>query len=237
MTWTFAAETSSSMGSLALFKDNQLVDSAGWPSEKSHSEKITVEAQSLLKKNKLKWSDIDQYAVSVGPGSFTGIRVALNFIRTLAYSHSKPVYEMNSLLLLAAPVLARGQAVLCLQSAFRNLIYCAAYRPNGAKLDSTLVEFLPPAAIEIEQLESHIASSVTSPILVVGLGFSTFQQDFHPEISKKFLRDPDLSDFPHAKNISVLLNLNSPLITKAHWSETMPLYIRASEAEEKLKNN
>ncbi|MEK6554415.1 MAG: tRNA (adenosine(37)-N6)-threonylcarbamoyltransferase complex dimerization subunit type 1 TsaB, partial [Bdellovibrionota bacterium] len=174
---------------------------------------------------------------STGPGSFTGIRVAFNFIRTLAYSFEKPIYEMNSLLLLAAPALEKRQPVLCLQSAFRNLIYCAAYSISDEKLDSTIVEILPPAAIEIEQLKNHIAEKVQLPILAVGLGYSLFKQDFDPELLKKFNRDPDLSDYPDAKNISVLLNHKSPLISKMHWSETLPLYIRASEAEEKLKNN
>jgi tRNA threonylcarbamoyladenosine biosynthesis protein TsaB len=237
MTWTFAADTSTSMGSLALFKNNQLVDSTSWSSEKSHSEKITVEAQIILKKNNLAWSDIDQYAVSVGPGSFTGIRVALNFIRTLAYSYDKPVYEINSLLVLAAPALAQNRKVLCLQSAFRNLIYCASYELTQQKLDSTLEEILPVAAIEIEQLKDRLDGKIKSSTLVLGLGFSTFQQDFDTKLLSLFNRDPDLSDFPNAKNISILLNLKSPLVSKMSWSETKPLYIRASEAEEKLKNN
>ena len=84
--WTLAAETSSTTGSLALLRDSSVHAYIDWPSERSHSEKITIEADALLKKHDLDFSKIDRYAVSTGPGSFTGIRVALNFIRALAYS-------------------------------------------------------------------------------------------------------------------------------------------------------
>jgi tRNA A37 threonylcarbamoyladenosine modification protein TsaB len=116
------------------------------------------------------------------------------------------------------------------------LIYCASYELTQQKLDSTLEEILPVAAIEIEQLKDHLDGKIKSSTLVLGLGFSTFQQDFDTKLLSLFNRDPDLSDFPNAKNISILLNLKSPLVSKMSWSETKPLYVRASEAEEKLKN-
>src|SRR6187551_2046549 len=117
--WTLAAETSTPAGSVALFKDQTLVEEIKWEKENSHSERITLEAEKILNRAQIKFSDIDRYAVGLGPGSFTGIRVAVNFIRTLAFTFDKPVIAIDSLLLMAAPLLAKGLEVFCMQSAFR----------------------------------------------------------------------------------------------------------------------
>ncbi len=231
--WTLAAETSSTTGSLALLKNSEVHAFVDWPSERSHSEKITIESEALLKQFDLELANIDRFAVSTGPGSFTGIRVALNFIRTLAYTFDKAVLSVDSLYLLAAPVLSKkldvGREVLCLQSAFRNLIYCAHYKKSAQGFET----LLSPCALTVDQTKGLIREKT----LVVGRAFSAFQQVFDPEFLKKCERDKSLLDEPHARNFADVLSVGGTNPQILRWIDTKPLYIRASEAEEKLRQN
>ncbi|MCB0384357.1 MAG: tRNA (adenosine(37)-N6)-threonylcarbamoyltransferase complex dimerization subunit type 1 TsaB, partial [Bdellovibrionales bacterium] len=116
-------ETSSALGGLALVKYKMPLGAAEnltfreWRRENSHSEVVTPYTRQALEKAQWKISDIDCFAVGVGPGSFTGIRVALNMIRTFAYSADKPVFCFNSLRALALSTSHQDLPILALTNA------------------------------------------------------------------------------------------------------------------------
>ena len=68
--------TSTPLGSVALITDKD-VSELTWDQQQSHAEVVTLETEKLLKQNNLELKDIDLFACGTGPGSFTGIRVAL----------------------------------------------------------------------------------------------------------------------------------------------------------------
>jgi tRNA threonylcarbamoyl adenosine modification protein YeaZ len=82
--YTLAIETSLREGSLTLFRDQTVI--GDWQGVKfvSRSEDLVLGMQELLVKNKLQLRQIDLMAVSLGPGSFTGLRVGLAMVRGLA---------------------------------------------------------------------------------------------------------------------------------------------------------
>jgi tRNA threonylcarbamoyladenosine biosynthesis protein TsaB len=223
--WTLAAETSTPAGSVALFKNKNLVEELKWEKENSHSERITLEAEKILHNAKIDFSKIDRYAVSIGPGSFTGIRVAINFIRTLAFTFNKPVIAVDSLLLLAAPALDEGLEVFTMQAAFRNFIYCSHYFP-----DSPFRTLMEPSALTVEE----VVSEVTHPVFALGRGYSLFEGVFAPELKKNLERSSKFSDVPSASHFGFLALLDQQPVP---WNATKPLYVRASEAEEKLRQS
>lgn len=88
--------------------------------------------KSILKKAKLKISQIDYFGVCVGPGSFTGIRIGLSTIKALAYSKDKPIIGFKSLDILAEMLKDKFSGLLCImQDARRNNIYSAVFGNNG----------------------------------------------------------------------------------------------------------
>lgn len=231
-----AADTSSPLGSVALLKftENgsalQLVQESAWDKQGSHSEIIAIEAEKLLQAQGLTFSDIDAYACGIGPGSFTGIRVALNFIKSLAYVFQKPVHVMNSLRLLALPALQKHPLVFCMQNAFRDLIYVAQYRQVNGKI----IEELPPTAWTIDQF----ASLKEELGLVVGDGPESFKsrisQGENQDQGPIFSIDSALELRPRSSNFQFN---DRPLLSESEilqWFQVKALYVRASEAEEKL---
>src|SRR4051812_41009503 len=99
-----SVETTSSQGSLSLTKidsKHQLLASQSWDKKSSHSEIITQELTAALQEARLTLDELTHFAVDVGPGSFTGIRVGLNLIRTLGYALEKEIRAFSSLEVLA----------------------------------------------------------------------------------------------------------------------------------------
>jgi len=92
-----ALESSHSEGSLCLQRDSEILEFYTWKQEKSHAELIATFLDKALKSQNLKLSYIYAYAVNVGPGSFTGIRIAINTIKTLGFVTHKSIYTFNTL--------------------------------------------------------------------------------------------------------------------------------------------
>lgn len=223
-----AVDTSTPQGSLCLFTENEILAETHWDRQESHAEVLNLETLKLLKSSGLSFSDLDIIACGNGPGSFTGIRVGLNFARSLAYALNKPVWLMNSLKLLALPALELSPKVVVLQSAFRNLVYVAGY----SKEDSgSLIEKIPPAAWTFEQV-SELDLNRT---MVVGMAYEELALRKLLHKPQDHCRDQSLEDRPRASSFRLELGKHKSEPKLLQWSETRPLYIRASEAEEKLR--
>jgi tRNA threonylcarbamoyl adenosine modification protein YeaZ len=175
-----------------------------------HSELATVKLQELLQLSGLTLSDLTHLAVVVGPGSFTGIRVGINLARTLAYSLSIAVASFNSLSLLAHRYLQEGERGTLALKAVQHYFYAAAY----LKQADGLLEVTPPASVE----HQHLIDLAHGQAKVLIEGEST---DFSTDIEARELIEW-LERWPNSKHLF-------------SWKDVKPLYIRASEAEEKMR--
>lgn len=216
-------ETSTKMGSVAL-NDKSVF----WEREKSHSEFVTFQVEKILQNFGLKSSDLDCLAVGIGPGSFTGIRVGLNIVRALSFAHKQPVFTCNSLLVTAWPVVANvNLPVAVLVNAFRNMIYFARYQMKNG----TLVELTSPCAIFPKNLSEYIRE----PHVCLGDGFTPYENQIDSNCASLLQRNSELADYPHAKSLVELSERSELKPQFFTWDQVVPLYIRASEAEEKLR--
>ena len=102
--FTLALDTSTSQGGVAVLEGERVLSRIVWSREKSHSEFLTPNIETCLRDAGLEVRALDRIAVGRGPGSFTGIRVAINAARALAYALSKPVFTFDTMEILAAGV-------------------------------------------------------------------------------------------------------------------------------------
>jgi tRNA threonylcarbamoyladenosine biosynthesis protein TsaB len=102
-------DTSSKAGALVAFewheeeKKLQLVTEWNLNVSAVHSERLLWGIHQLLESAGWQLSEVDAFGVGVGPGSFTGLRIGLTTVRTLAHSFKKPILEVSSLAVLARP--------------------------------------------------------------------------------------------------------------------------------------
>ena len=125
MPLTLAVDTTSEYGSLALVRDGELLEEALLHAPDSFSPVLYEELRRLLERHALNLADIDCFAAASGPGTFTGVRVALACVKGLAEAMGRPAVAVSNL----QAVARYGQAPLraALLDARRGEVYAAVY--------------------------------------------------------------------------------------------------------------
>ncbi len=128
-----ALECSAKRASAALRVDGELAAYFLDESNRTHSETLLFGAEKMLKKAHLDFTDIDMFAVTGGPGSFTGLRIGLAAVKGLAFL-KKPCVELSTLKVIAAGVLEDG--IICaVMDARRNQFYNALFKREKGFLE------------------------------------------------------------------------------------------------------
>lgn len=206
--------THSPQGSLALAEGDPGIlhplDELTWEKRAMHSELATVNLTTLLVRNGRTLKDLTHIAVVLGPGSFTGIRVGVNLARTLAYALKIPVAGLSALLFLAHRHLRDDQTGLVAVRAVREFYYAGLFRREHGLTREICQPFSATRETLVRGLDAGTA------ILVEG-------------------ETKDLSLSFTASDLALGLTGLHPHFLS--WSELKPLYIRASEAEEKMRQS
>lgn len=224
---TLALDTSTATGSIALFRDHILLYSHTWKRLRSHSETVTHEIEKVLKDQGLEVRDLNLLAVGIGPGSFTGIRVSVNVAKTLGYSLGIPILAYDSLQVLAEAGFTQDEyPVLAMVNAFKNRVYVSSYHFKGTNWE----QVLQPQSLEIRELEAEL----NWPHLCLGDGYHAYLNSISPGLKAKLNRSEMIPDFPQATILGEMAVRDYGQKAPILWNELVPLYIRASEAEEKL---
>ena len=96
-----AIETSSNICGISLIENGTLIDSIDKDKSKQHAEVLPQLYQELQIKTNFSLSNIDALAVSIGPGSFTGLRIGLSFTKGLAFTKNLPIIPISTMMALA----------------------------------------------------------------------------------------------------------------------------------------
>ena len=105
MSRILCVDTSSFICSVSVFENLSLISSNSTEVEKSHSKFIIQLIDQSLKDANIKINEIGAFAVSMGPGSYTGLRIGVSTIKGLCYSLEKPLISINTLEILSKSAL------------------------------------------------------------------------------------------------------------------------------------
>jgi tRNA threonylcarbamoyladenosine biosynthesis protein TsaB len=97
-----AVDTTTAGGSVALFADDNIIETVAGDPRRSHGERLAADIVNLLSRHRLEASAIDLFAVAAGPGSFTGLRIGLASVQGLALVNKRLVVPVSALDALAA---------------------------------------------------------------------------------------------------------------------------------------
>lgn len=175
---------------------------------------------------------IDLFATGLGPGSFTGIRIAVNVAKTFSYLLHKPIVAMDSLTLLANQCAQPDLPCLTLINAYKNMNYTSVFIcKSGIWTQIRKAEAIPVKKLD-EWLDSDPFTKKIKEFSVVGDGYSTYAPFFDPTVVLKFRRSDQTLDYPEGKTLGKLALELLQAGQTLDWNSIIPLYIRASEAEE-----
>ncbi|MPM73691.1 tRNA threonylcarbamoyladenosine biosynthesis protein TsaB [bioreactor metagenome] len=218
-------DTATLVSSVALVNDEKLIAELTIQTKKTHSEMLMPHIEKILKLAGVKKTDLKMIAVSIGPGSFTGLRIGLATAKALAYALSIPLIGVSTLEALAFNCPVPGALLSPMLDAQKGNVYQAIY--NWEKQE--LTEIMPPRVVSFEQAVSELVPQA-QPVLILGEGAV-----MHGE-KLVGLSNPSAAAahvvMPRAASVGLLGNRK---FAQGHRDDAMtlePLYIRRSEAEE-----
>ena len=225
-------DTAAKTASVAITEDGNLLSEFYLDSGFTHSETVLPMAKSLLEAVRMEPSDIDLFAVNVGPGSFTGLRIGIAAVKAMAMSLNKPCVGVSTLEALAKNVSDRKAVICSAMDARCDQVYAAFFESDGAKLlrkteDSTLkTEAL------FDEIKKLFAES-GEKLLMVGDGAMIMQKKFGDEF---FCAAPKQLLLGHGYGVCLAAEeyIKKGEITDA--AGLVPNYLKLAQAEkEKLE--
>jgi tRNA threonylcarbamoyladenosine biosynthesis protein TsaB len=223
-----ACETSTLLGSVSVIKDGVVLSERHLLRQGSHTEILNTFISECLADANLTLNDVDCFATGLGPGSFTGLRISLNTIKTFGYIFNKPVVGFDSLLNLAFEnkniLTVENKKITSMINAYKNMVYIAEYELKN----NELIEIKPPQVVRVQELEQFI----TEKIWIVGDGYLAYEKYFSENLKILCLRTDHPSDHPTAKSLGLIAAQAQNKNKFTQWHQLLPLYLRSSEAEE-----
>lgn len=218
-----SSDTSTLLGSVAIHKDGQLLAEKSLMRKGSHSDALNLLIKDCLDQANLTLDKIDAFATGIGPGSFTGIRISFNTMKTFASTFTKPMAGVDSLKSLAYINRHQSNEICCAINAFKNMLYIARYKVVG----ESIIEIQAPQVVRVQELNNFLSK----PMIFVGDGYQAYENYLLKHCGDKLIRNENLHDYPTAVAVGHIAGLENNFF---HWSKLLPLYLRASEAEENL---
>ena len=195
-------------------------------SQSSHCELVNGFIQELIGRAGFPLEKLDCIAVSIGPGSFTGLRIGIASAMGLAYGLGKPVAPVSTLMALAWPVSKPGSLVCPLIDAKRGEAYAAIYRVNPPELPEPVME---PAVLPVSKLVEKIIA-LGEPVMFTGPAVSLFGSKLAETIPSYLIGGMELSQ-PSTLAIAEIGLVLFKTGKAVSPDQIRPVYLRRSDAE------
>jgi tRNA threonylcarbamoyladenosine biosynthesis protein TsaB len=197
-------DTSTKNFSLAVAKDKRVLRFRNMMLDKVLESSIIPAIEKILRDSKLKFKDIDGYAVGLGPGSFTSLRVGLSTIKAFALATGKPVVGISSLDVMAMNVIDEKADEICtLMDARRKQVYACLFEKKDGELKRKTDYLLT----NIDDLLDRVQGKT----LFLGDGVLLFRDEIKKKYAKagkksgcRAIFASDRNALPQAKNLSHL---------------------------------
>ena len=209
---TLAFDCSTSSMSIVLIKDTKILGEKNYFQEAKHSEMLVLEIKNLLDANKITFDDLELIIGTNGPGSYTGIRVALAVLKIIKITTQKPVLTVNCCEVLAYKYSQNYSKINVAIQANGEEIYYAKYIVNNnlEEVVSPMISNAEDVLLEIKEdeflcgsankiFDKHLLKSNQDDIILA--------KDVAIYGQKKFLQNKDSQDI-------LPLYLRDPKITK-----------------------
>ncbi|MBN2852010.1 MAG: tRNA (adenosine(37)-N6)-threonylcarbamoyltransferase complex dimerization subunit type 1 TsaB [Clostridia bacterium] len=212
----FAADTSLESASVALIRDNHVLHELTVNNHKKHATTFMPMVEHCFSESVINVSEVDLFAISGGPGSFTGLRIGMSSMKTMAYALNKKMVVVPTLDILASQSKEENKIICPIINARNNQVYTAIY--NTVKLTEDM-------AIPIEEL-AEILKKYDSEVVLSGDAASMHLELLTEKLKNKVTFNIE-NTFPKAS----VCGLIAFKYDKIEAKEALPFYVRSSQAE------
>jgi tRNA threonylcarbamoyladenosine biosynthesis protein TsaB len=223
-----AVDTSTFVGTVAVLRDGELLSESSASVRASHGETLLPRLALALEQAGIKLADIDLFAVGLGPGSFTGVRIGVATAKGLALAENKPLVGVTSL-----RVIARGMAAGTLRAvavdAHKGEVYCALYELAD---EGALRELIAPFHEAPAQAALRLREAAgTRQLSIAGNGIGRYGQELLAPLEGAVMRAAAFCDVPRAACLAHEAELVYAQQGPSDLARLEPLYVRASDAK------
>jgi len=222
-----AIDTASSCSAVALTRGSvvtgEVVASLSLNSSVTHSRRLLTAIDWLFSESGTDWQDVDGLAVSLGPGSFTGLRIGMATAKGLVTATQKPLLGVSTLDALALS--CSGERLICaVLDARKKEVYTCFYRYDlqGIPRRTGSVRVLSP---------QRLAEEIQQPVLFVGDAVMLYGKLWQEALGTRFASAPRTLHYPCASTLGLLAGEMLQQDQCLDPATAAPLYVRASDAE------
>ena len=221
-----AAHTASTTLGIAVTKNKNIVAEEILHPGREHLENISGAIERILERSGHKLTDFDGLGVTIGPGSFSGVRVGLSVFKGLAMALNVKIVGVSTLEILAWQAVESGCVAAPLIDAGRGDFYTGVFK----KLEEVIQVIEAPQLLNKEKIPGVVSRIEAGEMVLCG----------RPELLDAILQGTTISGVPvitPSPGVCGILAENSLERGEPHDVHGLvPLYIRKSDAEDKNRN-
>lgn len=219
-----ALDSTAQTGAVALCRDEKLVASFTLNTGNTHSETLLPSVEAVLKLGDLTVDDVDLFAISKGPGSFTGVRIGAATVKGMAFGKDKPCIGVSTLEALAYNLRGFSGIACPVMNARRSQVYNALFRVENGKIK----RLCPDRAIALADLAEELAAYGDTPVYLSGDGY---------EMTREALTNCNLGTTPEeliyqsGYSVAMCALAAHEAGERTTDAELVPTYLRLPQAE------
>ena len=224
-----AIDTATQSCSVALTDQAEVLVEITLVNADTHSLHLNRLIRDVCKMARIELNDIDGFAVTRGPGSFTGLRIGISTAIGLAQASNKPICGVSTLHALANQTVASSKIVCPMIDARRGEVYFASLRKEG-QYHLTYYE-----TEQVLKPQDAIAG-IRESCIFIGNGATLYQADIKNMLGNKAEIAPEIHNTIRASSVAWLAHQRLLRGDKDDITRFTPIYLRKSDAERNNKN-
>jgi tRNA threonylcarbamoyladenosine biosynthesis protein TsaB len=201
----------------------------------NHAEIVLPAIESVLGAARCSWSDLSGIAVSIGPGSFTGLRIGLATVKGLAYEWGMPVVGISTLCATAARARSFEGVIGALLDARKNEVYVALFRSQRCELTRLTQDIVTSVHSAADLIRKYVGTGV--PVLATGDGAKVHEKLLLNRLGDSLERFGTEDSLSVAARVAQLAGGQFGAHSAVDLGTLEPLYLRPCEAEARIKKS
>ncbi len=223
---TLAVDTATKAASAAIVDNGEIRTSFLINHRSMHSRNIMTLVDAVVKEADIKKNDIDLFATTIGPGSFTGVRIGVSTVKAMAYSLKKQTVGINTLDVLAYDVYEYQKLICPVLDARNRQVFCAIYNKDKENRLIRLTEYM---GLKIDDLMSML-QKMDRDVVFTGDAYKACASWEGFEGFGRYT--VNVGDYmPKASTVGLM----AETAAKTDPALLMPFYLRKSQAEQAME--
>jgi len=222
--YVLGVETATRVGSVAVASEEGLISEYTLNVSLTHSERLLPAIDQLLQGMDIPFSDIDALAISLGPGSFTGLRIGVSTIKGLSFAGEKPVVGIPTLDALAHHIHGSESIICPMLDARKKEVFAALYRRNQA-------DGLQKLTADLATVPDKLLRELDEEVIFLGDGSRVYRSLIEASLGSRAAFAPPHLNHPRAATVA-FLGMEELKKGNVQSIDTLtPIYVRPSDAE------